>query len=290
MDPNANSTPFTAAGEFSPIAEDYPTYMAPDPENFRGIHAVQVLTGQSGFTLEKLIEVAYAPYLSGFKTLISGLIDAYDRSRNPPQVLAESINLLRQWDYRVSADSVAMSLAHYYGMQYLAEGTRPEGKSLMQMIEYFGNSSLRSPRLNVFELAVEKLNTDFGQWNTPWGNINRLQRLNGDIDLPVDDLQSSIPIGMASGRWGALAAFGARSVNGSKKLYGYRGNSFVAGVEFGDKVIAKSLLAGGQSGDPDSAHFYDQAQPYAQGKFKDVAYYKQDVLKRAVESYHLGKR
>jgi len=287
---NANSTPFTAAGEFSPKAENYPTYMAPDPENFRGIHAVQVLTGQSDFTLDKLIEIAYDPYLPGFKGLISGLIDAYDKSRNPQRSLAKPINTLRQWDYRVSVDSAAMSLAHYYGMQYLAEGTRPEGKSLMQTIEHFGNGSLRSERLKMFELAVEKLGADFGQWNTPWGDINRLQRLTGDIDLPVDDSQPSIPIGMASGRWGALAAFGARSVNGSKKLYGYRGNSFVAVVEFGDKVTAKSLLAGGQSGDPESAHFYDQAQPYAQGQFKDVAYYIEDVLKRAVESYRPGER
>jgi acyl-homoserine-lactone acylase len=287
---NANSTPFTAAGEFSPKAEDYPTYMAPDPENFRGIHGVQVLTGQSDFTLDKLIEVAYDPYLPGFKTLISGLIDAYDKSRKPHIALAEPINVLRQWDYRVSVDSVAMSLAHYYGMQYLAEGTRPDDKSFMQIIEHFGNGSLRSEKLTIFDSAVEKLTADFGQWNTPWGEINRLQRLTGDIDLPVDDAQPSIPIGMASGRWGALAAFGARSVNGSKKLYGYRGNSFVAVVEFGDKVKAKSLLAGGQSGDPTSQHFYDQAQRYAQGKFKDVAFYKEDVLKRAVERYQPGKR
>jgi acyl-homoserine lactone acylase PvdQ len=287
---NANSTPFTAAGEFSPKPEDYPTYMAPDPENFRGIHAVQVLTGQSDFTLDKLIEVAYDPYLPGFKILISGLIDAYDTSRNPPKVLAKPINTLRQWDYSVSVSSVAMSLAHYYGMVYLEEGTRPKGKSLMQTIEHFGNDSFRSERLRIFEMAVEKLHTDFGQWHTPWGDINRLQRLTGDIDLPVDDSLPSIPIGMASGRWGALAAFGARSVNGSKKLYGYRGNSFVAVVEFGDKVKAKSLLAGGQSGDPKSAHFYDQAQRYAQGKFKDVAYYKKDVLKRTAERYQPGKR
>jgi acyl-homoserine-lactone acylase len=287
---NANSTPFTAAGEFSPKAEDYPTYMAPDPENYRGIHAVQVLTDQANFTLDKLIEVAYDPYLPGFKTLISGLISAYDESRNPPRSLAEPINTLRHWDYRVSVDSAAMSLAHYYGMQYLAEGTRPEGISMMQTIEHFGNTSLRSERLSIFEMAVEKLTADFGQWNTPWGDINRLQRLTGDIDLPVDDLQPSIPIGLASGRWGALAAFGARSVNGSKKLYGYRGNSFVAVVEFGDKVKAKSLLAGGQNGDPDSAHFYDQAQRYAKGQFKDIAYYKEDVLKRAVERYQPGNR
>ena len=160
----------------------------------------------------------------------------------------------------------------------------------MQTIEHFGNGSLRSERLKMFEQAVETLNTDFGQWNTPWGDINRLQRLTGDIDLPVDDTQPSIPIGMASGRWGALAAFGARSVNGSKKLYGYRGNSFVAVVEFGEKVRAKSLLAGGQSGEPASPHFYDQAQRYADGQFKDVAYYKDDVLKRAVEIYRPGNR
>ena len=287
---NANSTPFTAAGEFSPKAEDYPTYMAPDPENFRGIHAVQVLTGQSDFTLDKLIEVAYDPYLPGFKTLVTGLIDAYDKSRKPLRALAKPINVLRQWDHRVSVDSVAMSLAHYYGMQYLAQGTRPDDKSFMQLIEHFGKGSLRSERLTIFDLAVEKLTADFGQWNTPWGDINRLQRLTGDIDLPVEDAQSSIPIGFASGRWGALAAFGARSVNGSKRLYGYRGNSFVAVVEFGDKVKAKSLLAGGQSGDPASPHFYDQAQRYAQGQFKDVAYYKEDVLKRAVERYQPGKR
>lgn len=287
---NANSTPFTAAGEFSPKAEDYPIYMAPDPENFRGIHAVQVLKDQSNFTLDKLIEVAYDPYLPGFKTLISGLIDAYDKSRQPLRALAEPINVLRKWDYRVSIDSVAMSLAHYYGMQYLAEGTRPEDKSFMQTIEYFGNDSLRSERLTIFVLAIEKLTADFGQWNTPWGNINRLQRLTGDVELPVDDAKPSIPIGMASSRWGALAAFGARSVNGSKKLYGYRGNSFVAVVEFGDKVKAKSLLAGGQSGDPASPHFYDQAQRYAQGHFKDVAFYKKDVLNRAVEKYTPGKR
>jgi acyl-homoserine lactone acylase PvdQ len=175
-------------------------------------------------------------------------------------------------------------------MYYLAEGTRPKGKSLMQTIEHFGNGSLRSERLKIFEQAVDQLVLDFGQWNTPWGDINRLQRLTGDIVLPVDDTQPSIPIGMASGRWGALAAFGARSVNGSKKLYGYRGNSFVAVVEFGDRVKAKSLLAGGQSGDPTSQHFYDQAQRYAQRQFKEVAYYKEDVLKQAAETYQPGKR
>lgn len=287
---NANSTPFTAAGEYSPKPDDYPSYMAPDPENYRGINAVRLLQSASNLTLDSLIDLAYDPYLPGFKSLITGLIDAYDKTRNPARSLAQPIELLRQWDFRVSKDSVAMSLAHFYGMEYLASGDFPAGSSLMERIEYFSNKSLRAERLAIFEKAVEKLTVDFGQWDTPWGEINRMQRLNGDINYVVDDSAPSIPIGMASGRWGALAAFGSRSFNDSKKLYGYRGNSFVAVVEFGDKVKAKSLLAGGQSGDPESKHFYDQGQRYADREFKDVAFYKEDVMKRAVETYKPGQR
>ena len=94
---------------------------------------------------------------------------------------------------------------------------------------------------------------------------------------------------MASGRWGALASFGAQSYQDTKRIYGSSGNSFVAVVEFGDKVRAKTLLAGGQSGDPDSPHFDDQAQRYVDGKFKDVAYYKEDVERRAMRTYHPGE-
>jgi len=95
---------------------------------------------------------------------------------------------------------------------------------------------------------------------------------------------------MASGTWGALAAYGARSTEDTKRLYGYRGNSFVAVVEFGKKVKAKSILAGGQSGDPNSPHFTDQAQRYADANWKDVAYYQEDVEARAEERYNPGKR
>jgi acyl-homoserine lactone acylase PvdQ len=105
-----------------------------------------------------------------------------------------------------------------------------------------------------------------------------------------DDDRPSMPIAFASGRWGALAAYGARYNNNTKKIYGTRGNSFVAVVEFGNRVRAKSILAGGQSGDPESPHFDDQAQRYANVEFKDVPYYKEDVLKRAKETYLPGKR
>ncbi|TDF37626.1 acylase [Alteromonadaceae bacterium M269] len=286
---NANSTPFTAAAEYSPKREDYPTYMAPDAENFRGVHGIQVLAGKSGFTLDSLIEAAYDPYLPGFEALIPGLVEAYDRASEKDEAIQGAIDVLRDWDYRVTVDSVAMTLSHFYGMNYRAQGQSPEGLSGMQRLTYFGHQSPDEERLAIFKQTVEQVANDFGQWSTPWGEVNRLQRLSGDIKAGFDDAKPSLPVGLASGRWGALAAYGSRAGENTKKLYGYRGNSFVAVVEFGDKVVAKTLLAGGQSGDPDSPHFYDQAQRYVEHQFKDVPYYREDVEKRAVRRYSPGQ-
>ncbi|HEY5774858.1 MAG TPA: penicillin acylase family protein, partial [Xanthomonadales bacterium] len=286
---NCNSTPFTAAAEFSPKREDYPVYMAPDAESFRGIHAVRVLTGQTDMTLDKLIEIAYDPYLPGFEQLIPGLITAFDELGGQYPELAPAIDVLRDWDFKVSADSVAMTLAHFYATRYEAEGANPDKLEGMDLINYFGTASPHAERLQIFATTFVTLAADFGRWDTPWGVINRFQRITGDIDQPFNDDAPSLPGGMASGRWGALASFGARSYPGTKRIYGSSGNSFVAVVEFGDKVKDKSMLAGGQSGHPDSPHFYDQAQRYVDREFKDVAYYKEDVEKRATSTYHPGE-
>ncbi|WP_438422619.1 acylase [Aquimarina macrocephali] len=287
---NCNSTPFTSAAEYSPKTEDYPRYMSRNSENFRGIHAIRLLKKANGLTLEKLIEIAYDPYLPAFEGLIPGLIAAYDQSPNPEKSLKEPIEILRNWDFAVSKESVAMSLAHYYGTIYLRKGNTPKQLKFMERINYFGSESPIEERIAIFKEAVSRLTDDFGSWNIPWGEINRYQRLNGDIKQPFNDQKPSMPVGLASGRWGALASYGARSYNGTKKIYGTSGNSFVAVVEFGDKVKAKSMLAGGQSGDPNSPHFDDQAQRYVDVNFKDVAYYREDVEKKAKTVYHPGEK
>ena len=286
---NCNATPFTAAAGFSPKREDYPVYMAPEAESFRGIHAVRVLSGQSDMTLDKLIEIAYDPYLPGFEQLIPGLIEAFDTSGDAYAELAPAIEVLRDWDFKVSADSVAMSLAHFYALRYQEQGANPGELSGMDLINYFGSGSPLDERLQIFAATVVSLAADFGRWDTPWGAINRFQRITGDIEQPFDDDAPSLPVAMASGKWGALASFGAKSYKGSKRIYGTSGNSFVAVVEFGDRVKAKSMLAGGQSGHPGSPHFYDQAQRYVDREFKDVAYYREDVEKRATRTYHPGE-
>ena len=288
---NCNSTPYTSALEFSPKKEDYPYYMSRDQENFRGIHAISLLKDTEGYTLDSLIELAHDPYLPAFKALIPGLIKAYymHDDRNPK--LQEAIAELADWDFKTSKESVAMTLAHFYGTQYYKEGSYPEGLIPMERVQYWGSLSPNGEKLRIFETVIDRLITDFGTWKLPWGEVNRYQRLNGDVKQQFDDDKPSLAVGFASGRWGALAAYGARyETEGAKKIYGTRGNSFVAAVEFGDKVKAKTILAGGQSGNPNSPHFDDQTQKYINVDWKDALYYRGDVLKKAKETYRPGKR
>jgi acyl-homoserine lactone acylase PvdQ len=284
---NCNSTPYTSAAENSPKMSDYPHYMSVNQENYRGVHAVKVLKDAKDLTLDKLIALGYDPYLPAFEVFIPGLVKAYDQ--HPDESLKVAIEVLRNWDFKVSKESIAMSLAHFYGLNYLQGETIPDTLNAMQRVEYIGNESPMEERVAVFKKTVDQLTNDFGSWRTQWGEINRYQRITGDIRQNFNDSLPSIAVGMASGNWGALASFGARAYD-TKKIYGPSGNSFVAVVEFGDKVKAKSILAGGQNGDPDSPHFDDQAQRYADVKFKDVAYYREDVEKRSKSKYHPGEK
>jgi len=287
---NCNSTPYTVASEFSPKRKDYPRYMSLDRENFRGVHAIDLLKDSKEHTLDGLIRLAHDPYLPAFAALLPGLIEAGDGLEQPEEDFALALKELQKWDYTTSKESVAMTLAHYYGTLYLEQGHRPEGLNEMELLTYFGKHSPRGERISIFTAVLDRLKADFGTWEMPWGEVNRYQRLDGAIFQAFDDTRPSMPISFASGRWGALAAYGARYHNNTKKIYGTRGNSFVAVVEFGDRVKAKSILAGGQSGNPDSPHFDDQALPYAEVDWKEVAYYKEDVLQRAKETYRPGSR
>ena len=291
---NCNSTPFTSAAEYSPKKEDYPEYMYSFPENFRGMHAIPLLKKADDLTLDSLIELAYDTYLPGADLLITGLLDASTKATVKTQEAKDAIALLKKWDFRVSETSVGMTLAQFYINAYYKSGKIPtmEGNkriSRLGAFDYMSKTSAPKERLEVFQIALDNLKEAFGSWQTPWGEFNRYQRNDGEIFQEFDDSKPSIAVGMASSLWGALASFGTRFGEDTKRQYGTSGNSFVAVVEFGDKVKAKSMLAGGQSSNPDSPHFDDQAQRYADGLFKDVAYYREDVEKRAEKTYHPGK-
>jgi acyl-homoserine lactone acylase PvdQ len=181
---------------------------------------------------------------------------------------------------------VPTSLAVYWGEEVGRRGGDAGGRGdLSAVAQRAGGEQL----LQALATASDRLAADFGTWKTPWGDINRYQRLTGDIVQNFNDAAPSIPVAFTSSRWGSLASFGARTYPGTKKMYGTSGNSFVAVVEFGDKVRARAVSAGGESGDPRSAHFGDQAQRYATGDLRDV-YFHRDQLKGHIErEYHPGE-
>ena len=292
---NCNSTPFTSAAENSPKKEDYPEYMSSYPENFRGMHAIPLLQKADDLTLDTLLELAYDNYLPGANLLINGLLDASNKAPVKTQEAKDAIALLKNWDFRVSENAVGMTLTSFYRRAYFASGKIPtmEGNkriSRLGRFDYMSKMATPEERLEIFQIALDKLKEDFGSWQTPWGEFNRYQRNDGEIFQDFDDAKPSLPVGMASSSWGALASFGTRFGKDTKRQYGTSGNSFVAVVEFGDKVKAKSMLAGGQNSDPNSPHFDDQSQRYADGTFKDVAFYREDVEKRAKKTYHPGDK
>ena len=289
---NCNSTPFTAAAYASPKRENYPAYMAPDEENARGIHAVRVLEGQKDFTLDKLIAAAYDPYLTGFEGLIPSLLAAYEDSPAKDPGLAAPIETLKKWDMRYSEESVATSLAIFWGQEMIRTVYAQSDSRLRQLslIRYMEKETDAQTKLKALAAAVSTLEADFGTWETPWGEINRFQRVEGAVNEPFSDDLPSMPIAYTSSLWGALSAYGSRTYPGTKKMYGTVGNSFVAVVEFGEKLKAKAIVTGGQSSDPASPNFNDQAEMYRRGQFREVLFYREDIEKSAQESYQPGQR
>jgi acyl-homoserine-lactone acylase len=289
---NTNNWPWSAAGPDSPRKSDFPAYVERGDENPRGIHAIRVLEKKKDFTLESLVAAAYDSYQPEFAMLIPGLLKAYDQApaSNPLKAkLAEQITVLRDWDYRWSVSSVPNSLAIYWGDDLWQRVTADARKAGVSTYQYIETKATPQQKLDSLAAASDKLQADFGTWKTPWGEINRFQRLTADIVHPFDDAAPSIPVGFPSARWGSLASYGARPYKGSKKIYGTSGNSFVAVVEFGDRVRAKAVTAGGESGDPKSPHFNDQAQRYAAGDLRDVYFYRQQLDGHTRRTYRPGE-
>jgi acyl-homoserine lactone acylase PvdQ len=274
---NCNNWPWSAAGPDSPKRENFPAYVDEGTEESpRGIHAIRVLQDKKDFTLDSLIAAAYDSYLPAFDTLLPPLFKAYDSTPASSPLrgqVAEQIEALRSWDRRWSETSVPTSLGVYWGQRV---GPRANSANADQLLQALADAS-------------DTLTRDFGTWKTPWGEINRFQRLAGDIAQRFDDSAPSIPVGFTSSRWGSLASFGARTYQ-TKKMYGTTGNSFVAVVEFGDRVQAKAVTAGGESGDPASPHFNDQAKRYATGSLRPVYFYRSQLDGHIERQYHPGER
>jgi len=288
---NSNNWPWSAAGPSSPKKEDFPIYVETGGESARGLHAIRVLQDPKNFTVDSLIAAAYDSYLTWFEKPIPCLLKAWDDapagSPLKPKV-AGQIALLRTWDFRWGVASVPTSLAVFWGQDVQRRIGDAAKKAGVYVSDYICTKAPAELLLQSLSDASDKLTADFGSWKTPWGDINRFQRLTGDVVQPFSDAGPSIPVGFTSAVWGSLASFGARPYPSTKKWYGTSGNSFVAVVEFGDKVRARAVTAGGESGNPASPHFNDEAQRYSTGNLREVYFYRSQLKGHTQREYHPG--
>lgn len=288
---NSNNWPWSAAGSSSLKQVDYPKYVDSGLENARGRNAIRLLENKRDFTLESLNTAAYDTYLPWFEKPLPALIKAWDSlpASDPlKEKLSTQIALLRKWDLRWSIESVPTSLAVFWGEDMVRKVAANARREAMSNEDYIGTKADAKQMLQSLSVVSDKLAADFGKWQTPWGEINRFQRLTNDIVHPFDDAKPSLPVGFTSGNFGSLASFGARPFKGSKKIYGSYGNSFVAVVEFGKTVRAKAVTAGGESGNPSSKHFNDQAARYSTGSLREVYFYPSQLKDHTERQYRAG--
>ena len=288
---NSNNWPWSAAGEgSSPQRASFPRYVETGAEETaRGYHALRVLAGKTDWTTSSLTAAAFDSYLPAFERMIPPLLAAYDQagSDSLKAKLAEPIAALRGWDYRWGAESVPTSLAVFWGERIGRRVSRDARAAEISVMQYIATSrAAPAELLGSLADAVDALSADFGTWKTPWGQINRFQRINDDIAPHFEDAGPSIPVPFTASVWGSLAAFGARAYPNTKKWYGTSGNSFVAVVEFGDSVRAQAVTAGGENGALPSPHFNDQAERYASGRLRDVYFYRSQLVGHTEREYH----
>jgi acyl-homoserine-lactone acylase len=288
---NVNNAPWWGAGESSLRKQDFPAYVETGTESARGLHAIRVLHDTKNFTLDSLLGAAFDSYLPWFDQPLPALLKSWDAlpDSSPMKLqLRDQIAILRPWNQRWSSDSVATSLAVFWGEEVRRQFAMNARAAGIPVEEYAGTKASGDLLLKALAAASDKLTADFGTWQTKWGEINRFQRLTGDIVQPFNDAGASSPVPFTSSTWGSLASFGARAYPGTKKWYGTSGNSFVAVVEFGDKVRARAVTAGGESGNPRSPHFNDETQRYASGNLREVYFYKDQLKGHTERTYHPG--
>lgn len=288
---NTNNWPWSAAGSASPRAADFPRYMDLLGENPRGVHATALLSGGKQFSPESLTRAAFDPSLPFFDEQIPMLMRGFAAlpSGDPRRAaLSAPLALLQGWDLRWGIHSRPTSLAVHWGEAlWAAEGAKAQAANV-PLYTWLRERTSDADRVAALATAVQQMERVFGSWQVEWGRINRFQRLTGSVHPRFDDSAPSLPVGFTSGNFGSLAAFAVERQPGQRCFYGTSGNSFVAVVEFGPQPRAWAVSAGGESGDPASGHFNDQARRYVDGDLRPIPLTPEALRPYAASAYHPG--
>ena len=294
---NCNSTPFTTTDDGNPALGDFPAYMVEDrfDDKRRAKMSRLLLREMHDVTLQDWQRAAFDTTLYWPLTELPRLARELNTIKTThPEIAAQAepyLDHLLDWDCRVTLDSTqaTLCLAWYeelYGTGYPAETLKS------QFIEQ------PETKFTALARAAAKLKGVFGDWKVDWGEVNRIQRhpdVADFLQIPFDDKLPSLPCAGMHGPLGvAFVVYYTPSINipfvrQVKKRYGVVGNTYMAAIEFGDKVEAGTLLQFGQSADPTSPHFMDQAQLLSESRFKPSLFDWNEIKQQAVSTYRPGE-
>lgn len=275
---NANATPFLATAEADNLdPANYPAYMAPEPDNARARRSREILAADSSWTFEEWTAAAFDTRMAEAAAEVPAIADEWERlgAFDPDRAVEfdAAVEALRDWDGVATLESPATTLF------------------VLWLERYRGGvgDTAAFPRLTALEGAIAELRAAWDTVLVPWGEVNRLQRVHTSGELPFDDDAPSLPVAGAPGWTGIIFNVTGRPGPGGGRRYGISGHTWVSIVEFSPEPVARSIVTFGQSADPDSPHWFDQAELYVRGRFKDAWFRPEDVLREARRSYRPGR-
>jgi penicillin amidase len=275
---NCNSTPFLTTAGGNPARENFPVYMVPEPDTARARNARRILAGRERFTFDEWTRAAADTTEVEADTFIPQIINEWQRLKGAhadrAAKLADVIAELQQWNHVSTIDSQAMTLISSWLTVYNSRN--------------FKRDEADYPMLRALEQAVSDLTRDWGTWRVAWGEINRLQRTHTSGQDPFSDERASLPVTGGASALGNVFTFNAPPAKGLKRRYGVSGNTYVSVVEFAPHVRALSIVTFGQSADPRSPHFFDQAPLYARMQFKPAWFTLAEIKAHLERAYHPG--
>jgi acyl-homoserine-lactone acylase len=273
---NTNSSPFHATGEADNLDPDaFPAYMAPESDNARARSSRRLLEGEERWTLDRWQEAAFDTYVAAaegdvFRVLIHEWEEVGGTHYQRAMQVDEAIDALRGWDRVATLESEATTLFILW-QERLRSG------------EFTG----RHAEFRAMEEVVGHLRRHFGSALVPWGEVNRLQRVHTSGAEPFRSDAPSLPVVGAPGWAGTIFAFVAEPGPDGRR-YGVSGNTWVSIVELAPGVRSRSVVTFGQSADPASPHWFDQAPLFATGGMKQAWFTRDEVAASARRVYQPG--
>ncbi len=271
----------------NPKVSQFPAYlMATERErdNPRAQISRRILHSTAKFSYEDWTRDGFNTKILEAELHIPDLVKDWETlsSKEPERAakLKEPVELLKNWNCVSATDSVPMTL-------FVEAYDR-----VLKMIAKRDAQSY--PRIRALEASLAELEKAHGSWKVAWGEINRLQRIHGSqIDLQghgmFRDDKPSLAVAGAPGPLGVVFNFYTLPQAGQKRRYGVAGHSFVGAVELTEQPKVKTILQFGESGDPASPHWFDQAALYAKKQFKPSWYAQADVEANCERTYHPGE-